>query len=45
MFDLLGTPEEDKQLLIYETDHYIPELDMDRKTLEWLDKYLGPVRQ
>ena len=43
-FDLLGTPEKDKLLKIYETDHYVPKSEMIKETLNWLDKYLGPVK-
>jgi eukaryotic-like serine/threonine-protein kinase len=42
-FNLLGTPEKDKRLIVYETDHYVPKSEMIKETLNWLDKYLGPV--
>jgi dipeptidyl aminopeptidase/acylaminoacyl peptidase len=45
MFDLLGTPKEDKRLVLYETDHFIPRNEMVKETLAWLDKYLGPVNK
>jgi tRNA A-37 threonylcarbamoyl transferase component Bud32/dienelactone hydrolase len=41
-YDLLGTPEKDKHLILYETDHYIPKRDMIKENLAWLDKYFGP---
>jgi dienelactone hydrolase len=44
MFDLLGTPTEDKRLILYETDHIPPRAEYIKETLEWLDRYLGPVR-
>ena len=44
-FNLLGTPETDKRLCVYETDHYVPKTDMIRETLAWLDKYFGPPNQ
>ncbi len=44
MFDLLGTAEKDKKMVIYPTDHYIPVNERIKETLDWLDKYLGPVR-
>jgi dienelactone hydrolase/tRNA A-37 threonylcarbamoyl transferase component Bud32 len=44
LFDLLGTPEEDKLQRVYETDHFVPQNEMIKETLAWLDKYLGPVR-
>jgi len=43
-FNLLGTPEKDKRLIVYETDHYVPKSEMIKETLNWLDKYLGPVK-
>ena len=43
-FDLLGTPDEHKELKLYETDHIPPLNEFIRETLAWLDRYLGPVR-
>ncbi len=43
MFDLLGTPPEHKQLILYETDHVPPRNEFIKETLAWLDRYLGPV--
>lgn len=40
----LGTPEKDLRILLYETDHWVPREDMIRETLDWLDKYFGPVK-
>jgi pimeloyl-ACP methyl ester carboxylesterase len=44
MFDLLGTPDKDKKLMVYETDHIIPKKELIKESLDWLDKYLGPVK-
>jgi len=45
MFDLLGTPKEDKVLKLYDTDHFIPRNEFIKETLAWLDKYFGrPAR-
>jgi dienelactone hydrolase len=44
MYELLGTPKEDKKLILYETDHIPPRAEYIKETLAWLDKYLGPVR-
>jgi formylglycine-generating enzyme required for sulfatase activity/dienelactone hydrolase len=44
MLDLLGTPPEDKRLILYETDHIPPRTEYIKETLAWLDTYLGPVR-
>jgi dienelactone hydrolase len=41
-FNLLGTPEKDKRLCAYETDHYVPKSEMIKETLNFLDKYWGP---
>jgi dipeptidyl aminopeptidase/acylaminoacyl peptidase len=43
-FNLLGTPEKDKNLVVYETDHSVPKSEMIKETLNWLDRYLGPVK-
>jgi predicted esterase len=44
MFDLLGTPEKDKKLIVYESDHVIPRKELIKESLDWLDRYLGPVK-
>jgi pimeloyl-ACP methyl ester carboxylesterase len=41
MFDLLGTPEKDKVLKLYDSDHFVPQSEFVKETLAWLDKYLG----
>jgi serine/threonine protein kinase/dienelactone hydrolase len=43
MYDLLGTPQKDKDLNLYESDHIPPQDKFIRDTLNWLDQYLGPV--
>jgi len=43
-FNLLGTPEKDKKLIIYDTDHYVPKRELIKESLAWLDRYLGPVK-
>jgi len=43
MFELLGTAEEDKTLKIYDTPHIMPRNDLIKETLNYLDKYFGPV--
>jgi len=44
MFDLLGTPPDQKELKLYPTDHVTPRTEFIKETLNWLDKYLGPVK-
>jgi predicted alpha/beta-hydrolase family hydrolase len=45
MFDMLGTPKEDKVLKLYDTDHVPPKNEFVKETLAWFDKYLGPVKR
>jgi eukaryotic-like serine/threonine-protein kinase len=44
MFRPLGTPKERKRRVLYETGHDIPRTQMIKETLDWLDRYLGPVK-
>jgi dienelactone hydrolase len=43
MFRLLGTRPEDKQHFLFDGGHVPGRLDPIKPTLEWLDRYLGPV--
>jgi hypothetical protein len=45
MFDLLGTPKEQKEQRVYDTDHFLPRNQLIKETLAWLDRYLGPVEK
>jgi dipeptidyl aminopeptidase/acylaminoacyl peptidase len=45
MFDLLGTPDEHKELKLYDTDHLPPRNEYIKEVLAWLDKYLGPANR
>ncbi len=44
LFDLLGTPAKDKVQKVYDSDHFIPQNELVKETLAWLDRYLGPVK-
>jgi formylglycine-generating enzyme required for sulfatase activity/dienelactone hydrolase len=44
MFRLLGTPEADKRHVLYEGGHVFPFARIMKDTLDWLDRYLGPVK-
>ena len=47
-FDNLGTPEKDKKLTITESNHFVAAYSANQlisETLDWLDKYLGMVKQ
>ena len=44
MFDRLATPDEHKRLVLLEGGHVPNEPnEVIRETLDWLDRYLGPV--
>jgi len=45
LFRLLGTPEKDKRQVIFESGHAVPPKDLIRESLDWLDRYLGPVKR
>lgn len=42
-YDLLGTPEKNKEWKLYETTHMVPRPALVNESLKWLDKYFGPV--
>jgi dienelactone hydrolase len=44
MFAFLGTAPENKKSIIYESGHLVPRTDFVRESLNWFDKYLGPVK-
>jgi dienelactone hydrolase len=45
MFRLLGTPEQDKKHFVFEGGHAAPRnQSIIKETLDWLDRYLGPVQ-
>jgi serine/threonine protein kinase/formylglycine-generating enzyme required for sulfatase activity/cephalosporin-C deacetylase-like acetyl esterase len=44
MFRLLGTPKEHKRRVVYDTGHDVPRSEMIKESLNWLDRYLGPVK-
>jgi eukaryotic-like serine/threonine-protein kinase len=44
LFRLLGTPEKDKKHVVFDSGHVPPWPDVVRETLDWLDRYLGPVK-
>jgi eukaryotic-like serine/threonine-protein kinase len=44
-FDLIGTPAAHKRHVVVIGGHFIPRHLVIRETLEWLDRYLGPVHR
>jgi eukaryotic-like serine/threonine-protein kinase len=45
MFRFLGAAPENKRRVVYETGHNVPRPELIKETLNWLDKYLGPVNR
>ena len=46
VFKLLGTPPEHKRHVVFEgAGHVPPRIEVIREILDWLDRYLGPVRR
>jgi dienelactone hydrolase len=43
-YRLLGTPPDRKRYVVYEGGHSVPREKLISETLDWLDRYLGPVR-
>ena len=44
MFRLLGTAPEHKRQLVYDAGHIVPRSQVLKETLDWFDRYLGPVQ-
>ena len=44
LLDLLGTPPAQKRHYTYSASHVVPRNELIKETLDWLDRYLGPVR-
>jgi hypothetical protein len=43
-FRLLGSRNDQKKHLLYDTSHNLPRNEFIKETLNWFDQYLGPVR-
>ena len=44
MFRLLGMPPEHKRHVVEDGGHFVPRARLITEVLDWLDRYLGPVR-
>jgi hypothetical protein len=45
MFRLLGAPEKDKRLFLWDGGHVPPNRQNEiKETLDWFNRYLGPVK-
>jgi len=43
LFRLLGVPEDEKRHAVLEAGHFPPKNEIIKESLDWLDRYLGPV--
>jgi pimeloyl-ACP methyl ester carboxylesterase len=43
LFRFLGTPENQKKMIVYPSGHIVPQTEFIKETLAWLDTYLGPT--
>ena len=41
LYELLGTPPENKRHVTYPTGHIMPRIPVIREVTDWLDRYLG----
>ena len=44
MLRFLGTPEDDKRHVLFDSGHELPRNPMIKEVLDWLDRHLGPAR-
>jgi eukaryotic-like serine/threonine-protein kinase len=44
MFNLLGTPHNQKKYFLYESGHSVPRHELIKNALDWLDQCFGPVQ-
>jgi eukaryotic-like serine/threonine-protein kinase len=44
LFRSLGTPSQDKRHVLFDSGHAVPLTPAFKETLDWLDRYLGPVK-
>ena len=46
MFELLGTPKDQKKWVVFEDDHSMPAHinELSREAMAWLDRYVGSVK-
>ena len=42
-YELLGTPPEHKRFAVAARGHFVPQPELIRESLDWLDRYMGPV--
>jgi hypothetical protein len=43
MLRLLGAPKDQKRHVLADTGHDFPRAELIKESLDWLDRYLGPV--
>ncbi len=43
-FELIGTPAQHKKYILYEGGHFVPRTQLISESLNWFDRYFGPVK-
>ena len=43
LFRFLGTPQDRKKMLVYDSGHLVPPTEFIKESLAWFDTYLGPA--
>jgi hypothetical protein len=43
LFRLFGTPDASKKHVLFDSGHVPPFTEVARETIDWLDRFLGPV--
>jgi formylglycine-generating enzyme required for sulfatase activity/DNA-binding winged helix-turn-helix (wHTH) protein/dienelactone hydrolase len=44
LFRVLGAPPRDKRHIVFDSGHAVPDVAKMKEALDWLDRYLGPVK-
>jgi dienelactone hydrolase len=44
LFRWLGTAASDKRMVVFDAGHIVPRNEMIKESLDWMDRYLGPVK-
>jgi hypothetical protein len=44
LFRSLGTSPQDKRHIVFDSGHAVPDVPKMKESLDWLDRYLGPVK-
>lgn len=44
LFRSLGTPPQNKRHIVFDSGHAVPDVPKMKEALDWLDRYLGPIK-